>query len=845
VPESSEDRVRELEAQIRLLEEENALLSEHSEDIFLLGHISESIGGLEDPHRILEAALERISILKDIPLCVCASIYDEQVKIISSSLTFTHENINGFSQPLEPVRDLIIRESCYLSGDECNGMVWSDCKILSDFRPVEVLTIPFTSRFIPSGVFLFACDDPEDQRIARNNALLHQLIGSVIAIVDKFSLVRSLQEINATLDEKIEERTKQLKTSESRYRTLVDASKAAIMVLNGRVFTECNQATLDMFGVSLEKQFLQHSPVEFSPEYQPDGTRSEEAAKRHMVKALKEGSCQFEWMHQRIDGATFPAEVLLSRIEIDKKSVIQAIVTDISERKRVEGVLRMFYQATEQSADYVMIMNKDGMIEYFNPAACQGTGYAQEEAVGKVAYFARPGVRTNEPYKQLWQELESKGRWTGKLTDRRKDRSSYPALCSATALKDAHGIVTHYVCIQKDIAEHENLEEQFRQAQKMEVLGTLVGGIAHNFNNMLAGIIGNIYLVKSVTKHIPDAQSKLKTIEQLSFDAADMIKQLLAFARKSMVSMKPFSFDPFIKEACKLYQASLQENIAFRCIFSGEKLTINGDAIQLQQVLFNLLSNARDALADRDDPVITVCLERFIADDAFLKAHPHINIRNFAHLCVSDNGSGIPGESMSNIFEPFFTTKEVGKGTGLGLAMVYGSIQEHGGIIEVQSDDGKGTNVHVYVPLIESVETVPEAVKDDLPLKGKGETILLADDSKPLRDSGKDLLEHLGYKVMLAENGREAVDMFNGEMNDIDLVILDIVMPKMGGVVAADKIREIAPDAPIIFATGYDPDSSMNNLMPTQRETILHKPFTVHELSRVVSQSLKTPNDEL
>ncbi|MDQ6959186.1 MAG: PAS domain S-box protein [Mariprofundaceae bacterium] len=838
-PDSPEIRIRELKEQLRILEEENALLAERTEDILLLGLISESVSGKEDPQEILETALERTSILKDIPLCVCASVHDIRMKIVSSSLTFSHENINGLTQAMEPVRDVVTQESCYLSGNECNKMKWPDCKALRDFLPDEVLAIPFTSRFIPSGVFLFACDDKEDHRIAKNNALLHQMVESVVTIADKFSLVQTLQGINATLDEKIEERTQQLKTSESRYRTLVDASKAAITTLEEGILSDCNQAALEMFGVDSVEQVIGHSPVDFSPEYQPDGTKSEEAAKRHMATVLKDGSCQFEWMHQRIDGTIFPVEVLLSHIELAERYVVQGIVTDISERKRIENVLKMFYHVVEQSADFVTIFDKDGVIEYFNPAACKGTGYTQEEAVGKVAYFARPGVRTTEPYKQLWQEIESKGTWEGKLTDRRKDGSNYPALCSAAALKNEHGLVTHYVCIQKDMTEYECLEEQFREAQKMEVLGTLVGGIAHNFNNILAGIIGNIYLAKTSTKHVPDAQRNLKTIEKLSFGAADMIKQLMAFARKSMVTMKSFAFGCLIKESCKLYKTSLQENIDFQCTISNEALQVYGDVTQLQQVLFNLLNNARDVLISRDDPVIDVSLKRFAADDTFLKRHPDFNARHFAHLSVSDNGPGIPESCIQNIFEPFFTTKEVGEGTGLGLAMVYGSVREHGGAIDVQSEEGKGTCFHVYLPLIEASETAYEPGEDKLVKKGAGQTILLADDSEALRETGKGLLEHFGYRVLLAGSGREAVDVFNDKRDNIDLVILDIIMPRMGGVRAADKIREVRSDIPVIFATGYDPDSSMEGMMPTQREIILHKPFSAQELSRVVSENLK------
>jgi len=829
--------IEDLKEQVRILGEENALLAERTEDVLLLSLISEAIKGMEDPNEILQTALERTSVLKDISLCACASIDDAQMKIVSSFLTFTHENINGLMQPVESIKDIVVQNSCYLSGKECNQLTWPDCNTLSHFEVSELLAISFTSQFIPIGVFLFACDDNEDNRLARNDVLLHQVVESIVAIVDKFHLIQSLRGINATLDQRVEERTQQWKASESRYRTLVDASKAAIMTLDGQTFIDCNQATLDMFGMEHETQLLQHSPVDLSPQYQPDGTSSAEAAKHYMGITLREGSCRFEWLHQRLDETTFLAEVFLSRIEMDEGYVVQGIVTDISERKQMEDVLRMFYRAAEQSADHVMILNNDYVIEYFNPAACRGTGYAQEEAIGKVAYFARPEVRAKEPYRQIWWAVESKSRWEGKLTDRRKNGSSFPVICSMTVLRDDGG-GSHYVCIQKDITDYENLEEQFRQAQKMDVLGTFVGGIAHNFNNLLAGIIGNADLLKASTKDSSYAQKKLANIERLSFDAADIIKQLLAFARKSTISLQNFNFSVFIKEACRLYDTSLQGNIKFQRTLSNEALILHGNATQLQQVLFNLLNNARDALVGREDPSIRVSLEKFATDDAFLKTYPHMKARVFACLSVRDNGAGISKENVQSIFEPFFTTKSVGAGTGLGLAMVYGSIHEHGGVVEVQSEEGEGTCMRVYLPLTEAQEDVITAVGDTVPVRGNGETILLVDDSKSWRESGMQLLESLGYHVFLAENGYDAVTVFNEHADKIDLAIMDIVMPKMGGVEAVHKIREINPDLPVIFATGYDPKSDMNHMMPRQQETLLQKPFSIYDLSRIVSEHI-------
>jgi len=383
-----------------------------------------------------------------------------------------------------------------------------------------------------------------------------------------------------------------------------------------------------------------------------------------------------------------------------------------------------------------------------------------------------------------------------------------------------------------------DMEHRFHQAQKMEALGTLVGGIAHDFNNMLAGMTGNLYLAKKKVQGNPDVVQKLDNVEKLSFRAAEMIHQLLTFARKDRVSMQEFPLTPFIKEAIKLLQVSVPENIDVVQNICSDALQINGDGTQIHQVLLNLLNNARDAVEGVDDPRITISLKPFHADEMFIKNHTNSRVGSYAHLVIEDNGCGIPNNKLEHLFEPFFTTKEQGKGTGLGLAMVFGAINTHSGFVEVESIEGKGSSFHVYIPLLETEHVAPSLQQEQGIIQGYGEMILLVDDEEHIREVGREVLEELGYQVIEASDGLEAVDIFISNQDKIALIIMDIVMPRLGGVKAIERIRGIRPDIKVIFSTGYDKEATLPDKMQPSEAVILSKPFNIETLSKTIREHL-------
>jgi CheY-like chemotaxis protein len=298
--------------------------------------------------------------------------------------------------------------------------------------------------------------------------------------------------------------------------------------------------------------------------------------------------------------------------------------------------------------------------------------------------------------------------------------------------------------------------------------------------------------------------------------------------------MQPFSLPLVIKESLKLARLSIPESIPLQHDICSGDLRINGDVAQLQQVLMNLLGNSRDAVRDVAEPEISVTLSEFVPDAVFLQTHSDLTAHRFARLTVEDNGSGIPESCLDHIFEPFFTTKGVGKGTGLGLSMVYGAVHSHGGIVEVDSKVGR-TVLSIYLPILETEQSLlfDNLAPSQLPT-GHGETILFADDDGQVRNIGKHVLESLGYRVLEAVDGKEAVELFLANRDVVDLLILDVVMPKMGAEEVVARVRDINPEVPVIFATGYDEEQVINMSGKLPNSFVFTKPFSVQRLGTYI-----------
>ncbi len=404
-----------------------------------------------------------------------------------------------------------------------------------------------------------------------------------------------------------------------------------------------------------------------------------------------------------------------------------------------------------------------------------------------------------------------------------------------SVIRDQEGKLSGFSGIMRDITERRELEVQLRQSQKMDVIGQLAGGIAHDFNNMLGGIIGSAELLALKTEDNPSLKKYADMILKGAERASDLTRNLLAYSRKAKFITKLTDVHEPIKEAVALLERTIDRRITIKTELNASPSQITGDPTLLQNAVMNLGINARDAMTDGG--TIHFRTENTFLDEHYCSTHPGIVPGEYIEIEVSDTGAGIPGEIINRIFEPFFTTKKFGQGTGLGLAAVYGTVKEHRGEINVYSESGLGTVFKIFLPLDSSPENFI-AAESEQPEAGTG-LILLIDDEAIIRNIAHAQLTHLGYEVHLAEDGESGIDIFTRERDQIALVILDLVMPKISGQETLRRLLAIDPGVKVLIASGFNYHEGENELSGLGAAGFIQKPFQLLKLSRAVVQALK------
>ncbi len=515
---------------------------------------------------------------------------------------------------------------------------------------------------------------------------------------------------------------------------------------------------------------------------------------------------------------------------------------DVTERKHAQDALlaseRRLRTLFESVNLIVLVLDVDGIVEYMNPFALALTGCATAEAFGSKwseTFTAIPDLAL------VTQSFEAMLRPDGPgcVQDAIRTRAGAVRVISwhNTPLKDAEGRLWGSLSVGEDVTERNRLDQQYRQAQKMEAVGRLAGGVAHDFNNMLTVILSYAELLRETFAPGDPRIEDLDPILTAAGAAAGLTRQLLSFSRQEVIQPKPILLETVVAQSGKLLQRVIGEDVTLHTNLNTAPSTIVVDAGQLEQIIVNLAVNARDAMPNGGR--LTIETSTLTVDEDYAATSWPAVPGRFALLTVSDTGTGMDEQTRAQIFEPFFTTKEVGKGTGLGLATVYGIVKQSGGFIMVDSEPGVGTSFKVCLPIADHLVTLPLEPTVPAPATPRGsETILLVDDAPSVRAVARQILERAGYAVLEAQGGAVAIDIATRHTGAIDMVLTDVVMPEMSGKQLADRIVELRPATRVLYMSGYTDEAVVRHGVSDPAVAFLQKPFTPDALTRKVRDVL-------
>jgi two-component system, cell cycle sensor histidine kinase and response regulator CckA len=618
-------------------------------------------------------------------------------------------------------------------------------------------------------------------------------------------------------DISVQKRAEQmLRDSEARWRSIIEMQSIATLIVDkDNIIRFVNHAAETLFGHASGK--LVGAPFGFS--------------------VVETDVAEIEII--RSNGGVVYAEMQSVPLPWGEEQQFLLFIRDISAHRRAEGDLRKLFQAIEQSPVSVLITDLQGKIEYVNPKFTETTGYTYPEVVGKTPGLLKSGHMSAAEYAELWKTIGAGHVWRGEFQNRKKNGDFFWEMASIAPVRDVHGRVTHYVCVKEDITERKGTEDRLRQAHKMQAIGELTGGIAHDFNNLLAIILGNLQLLE---EEMDDDDENRELISDAMWSAergAELTSRLLAFARRQRLDPKITDLNHVIREMTDMLRRTLGEKIEIREVLASALVKTMIDRGQLENVLLNLTVNARDAMPEGG--VLTIITENLQVAADEIEDKRGIKPGAYAVVSVTDTGVGMPADVLERIFEPFFTTKGFGKGSGLGLSMVYGFVSQSGGHITVDSTVGGGTTMKLYLPKADSGELQQDFAISAERSDGGGDVVMIVEVDDRMRRNAAKVLRRKKYQVIEAGSAAEALSRLD-EMQHLDLLITNLVLPDgIDGQQLAEEVRRQRPHTRLLFTSHHPRQGLPQEGFLEENAEFLGGPYSSHALVRKVREVLSGP----
>ena len=704
---------------------------------------------------------------------------------------------------------------------------------LPDGRALEVLTSPAEDAPFPILVMTAFGTQQIVVEVMKAGALDY-----VVKSPDSFSTI-PLTVKHALREWELHQNRKQAeeaqRESENRFRTLVETGPDAIFIQIDGCFVYVNAAAVQLFGATRCEELLGRPMMD---RLHPD-IRDQAGERIRLLQEERKPLPAQDQVYLRLDGSPVHVNVSAVPFLYQNRNGVLVFVRDITKSKESELQLRQLSQAVEQSPNTIVITDTNGAIQYVNPKFTATTGYSFDEVIGKNPRILKSSETSPETYRDLWSNITAGCEWHGEFYNRKKNGEFFWESASISAIKDDNGVITHYLAVKEDITEKKRLTEQLLRVQRVESIGRLASGVAHDLNNILSPIM----MAASILEEDIPAQTAHKelvsTIMESAQRGADIVKQVLTFARGEegkKITLRPQLLGSQIEN---ILRETFPKSISFSITMPDDLWMITGDLTQMHQVLLNLCLNARDAMMPNGGTLAISARNVEISENHVTRAQ-NAKPGCYVELKVMDSGCGIPSSVIDKIFDPFFTTKEFGRGTGLGLSTVMGIVRSHAGFMEVESHVGKGSTFSVFIPA--AAKDLPASKQEEnlTALKGNGETVLIIDDEPAILKVISTILTKNSYQVKTASDGIEALTTYMENPALIKVVLTDVMMPVMDGINLIRSLKRITPDARIIASSGKIEESCQKELDALGICGFLNKPFNNYQLLETVRKAMMT-----